>query len=280
MIRELELHRKSAHTIEAYLRAVAQLALHYRRSPDKLTLEEIRDFLHYLIVDQKLAYSSVNQKLAGIRFFWHKVLRRKDFDLRVPAKRSGRLPEALSRGEIARLIDSATYPKHRALMMTCYGAGLRVSELVHLEPHDILSERMLIHVRTGKGHKDRYTLLSPRLLDELRSYWLTCRPHPWLFPNRAGTGPLPRATAQRAFYKLKERAGITRGAGIHCLRHSFATHLLEAGVDLPTLQRLLGHNHLATTAKYLHVTSKHLGKVRSPLDLLRMPQTTDIAGKE
>jgi len=161
--------------------------------------------------------------------------------------------------------------------MTCYGAGLRVSELVHLQLDDIHSQRMLIHVRAGKGNKDRYTLLSPRLLSELRSYWRTYRPRPWLFVNRAGNGPLPTATAQKVFYLLKQRAGITRGHGIHSLRHSFASHLLEAGVDLPTLQRLLGHTSLATTAKYLHVTSKHLGSVRSPLDLLRMPGEEDIA---
>ena len=222
----------------------------------------------------------MNQKLAGIRFFWKQVLRRKNFDLRVPAKRSGRLPEALSRSEIARLIGAATCRKHRALMMTCYAAGLRVSELVSLQLEDIHSERMLIHVREGKGHKDRYTLLSPRLLEELRNYWRVDRPRPWLFPNRAGSDHLPVGTAQRAFYALKERVSITRGHGIHCLRHSFASHLLEAGVDLPTLQRLLGHNQLATTAKYLHVTSKHLGSVRSPLDLLQMPENTNIAAQE
>lgn len=275
MIRELQLHRKSPRTVEAYVTAVAQLAAHYGRSPDGIAVEEIRDFLHHLITARKLAYSSVNQKLAGIRFFWQQVLRRKDFDLRVPAKRSGRLPEAMSRSEIARLIEAATYPKHRVLLMTCYAAGLRVSELVHLRLEDILSERMLIHVRAGKGRKDRYTLLSPRLLAELRSYWRFCRPHPWLFLNRAGSAPLPVATAQKAFYTLKERAGIKHGQSIHSLRHSFASHLLEAGVDLPTLQRLLGHTHLATTAKYLHVTSKHLESVRSPLELLRMPSHQD-----
>jgi integrase/recombinase XerD len=238
MIRELQLHRKSPRTIEAYVAAVAQLATHYRRSPEKISVEEIRDFLHHLIVNRKLAFSSVNQKLAGIRFFWHQVLRGEKLDLRVPAKRSGRLPEALGRSEIARLIEAATSAKHRALMMTCYAAGLRVSELVRLRVEDIHSQRMLIHVRQGKGHKDRYTLLSERLLAELRAYWQLARPRSWLFLNRTATGPLPVATAQKAFYALKQRAGIQRGQGIHCLRHSFATHLLEAGVDLPTLQRL------------------------------------------
>ena len=280
MIRELQLHRKSPGTIKGYVAAVAQLAMHYNRSPEKISIEEIRDFIHHLIVIRKLAYSTVNQKLAGIRFFWHQVLRREKLDLRVPAKRSGRLPEPLSRSEIAQLIDAATCPKHRALMMTCYATGLRVSELVRLHVEDIHTQRMLIRVREGKGHKDRYTLLSARLLHELRDYWRLDRPHPWLFPNRTATGPLPTATAQKAFYAMKKRAGIQRGYGIHCLRHSFATHLLEVGVDLPTLQRLLGHTRLSTTAVYLHVTSQHLRSIRSPLDLLRMPEQTDVDQQE
>jgi integrase/recombinase XerD len=277
MIRELELHRKSPRTIEAYVTAVAQLAGHYGRSPDRITLEEVRDFLHHLIAERKLAFSSCNQKLAGIRFFYRHVLGQEDFDLRVPAKRSGKLPEPLSRREVERLLKAPRNAKHRMLLMTCYATGLRVSELVHLRVEDIHSERMQIHVRHGKGAKDRYTLLSPRLLEQLRAYWRTYRPRPWLFFGRDRRGPLPVATAQKIYYAAKRRAGIQRGHGIHTLRHSFATHLMEAGVDLPTLQRLLGHTSLATTARYLHVTSKHLQGVRSPLDLLRMPEPTDPA---
>ena len=277
MIRELELHRKSPRTIEAYVAAVAQLAMHYRRSPEQITVEEIRDFLHYLITERRLAFQSCNQKLAGIRFFYKHVLGRGDFDLRVPAKRSGRLPEPLSRGEIARLIEAALHPKHRVLLMTAYAAGLRVSELVHLKLHDIHSERMLIRVEQGKGRKDRYTVLSPRLLQELRSYWRLFRPTNWLFPGRDGSRPIDATSAQKMYYAAKRRAGITRGHGIHCLRHSFATHLLEAGVNLPTIQRLMGHTSLATTARYLHVTSQHLASVASPLDLLRAPQLAELA---
>jgi integrase/recombinase XerD len=277
MIRELELHRKSPRTIEAYVTAVAQLAGHYGRSPDRITLEEVRDFLHHLIAERKLAFSSCNQKLAGIRFFYRKVLGQTKFDLRVPAKRSGKLPEPLGRGEVERLLKAPTNTKHRVLLMTCYATGVRASELVHLRVEDIHSQRMLIHVRQGKGAKDRYTLLSPRLLQQLRAYWRTYRPCPWLFLGRDRRGPLPVATAQKIYYAAKRRAGIQRGHGIHTLRHSFATHLMEAGVDLPTLQRLLGHTSLATTATYLHVTSKHLRGVRSPLDLLRMPEPTDLA---
>jgi len=277
MIDELELHRKSPRTVEAYVTAVAQLAGHYGRSPDRISLEQVRDFLHHLIAERKLAFSSCNQKLAGIRFFYRHVLGQEKFDLRVPAKRSGKLPEPLGRREIAHLLEAPRNAKHRMLLMTCYATGLRVSELVHLRPEDVHSERMLIHVRQGKGRKDRYTLLSPRLLEELRDYWRAYRPHEWLFFGRDRTGPLPAATAQKVYYAAKRRAGIQRGHGIHTLRHSFATHLMEAGVDLPTVQRLLGHTSLATTAKYLHVTSKHLRGVRSPLELLRMPEPTELA---
>jgi len=271
MIRELELSRKSPRTIEAYVTAVAQLAGHYGRSPEAISLEEVRRFLHYLITERKLAFSSCNQKLAGIRFLYREVLQRPDFNLRVPAKRSGRLPEPLGRGEVARLIDTTKNAKHRVVLMTCYAAGLRVGELVRLKPGDIHSDRMLIRVREGKGRKDRDTLLSPRLLEELRAYWRAERPQTWLFGNRDQSGPLPVGTAQKMYYTAKQRAGITHGHGIHSLRHSFATHLLEAGVDLPTIQRLLGHNSLATTAKYLHVTSKHLAGTKGPLDLLCLP---------
>jgi integrase/recombinase XerD len=277
MIHELQLHRKSPRTIEAYVRAVAQLAGHYGRSPERITLEEVRNFLHHLIAERKLAFSSCNQKLAGIRFFYRHVLGEKKLDLRVPAKRSGKLPEPLGRKEVSSLLEAPRNPKHRMLLMTCYATGLRVSELVHLRPEDVHSQRMLIHVRQGKGGKDRYTLLSPRLLEELRDYWRAYRPHQWLFFGRDRSKPLPVGTAQRIYYAAKRRAGIRRGHGIHTLRHSFATHLMEAGVDLPTLQRLLGHASLATTAKYLHVTTKHLRGVRSPLDLLRMPEPTDLA---
>jgi site-specific recombinase XerD len=278
MIRELELHRKSPLTVDAYVKAVAQLARHYGRSPDAISVEEVRTFLHYLITEKKVAFSTCNQKLAAIQFFYRHVLGQKDFSLRVPAKRGGvRLPEPLSRGEIARILDATRNLKHRALLMTTYGGGLRVSELVRLQPRDIHSARMLIRVNQGKGRKDRYTLLSQRLLEELRTYWRAYRPQLWLFPSRDTSRPLPANTAKKIFTAAKQRAGIQHGHGIHSLRHSFATHLMEAGVPLPVIQRLMGHGSLNTTAKYLHVTSQHLAGVRSPLDLLRLPDDKDIA---
>jgi integrase len=220
--------------------------------------------------------STCNQKLAGIRFFYRHVLGWQDFQLRVPAKRSGRLPEPLSRGEIARLLDATHNTKHRVLLMTTYGGGLRVSELVRLKPCDIHSERRLIRVEQGKGRKDRYTLLSPRLLEELRAYWRQYRPQTWLFEGRYAGRHLAVASAQGAFDRAKERSGLQHGNGIHCLRHSFATHLMEAGVPLPIIQRLMGHASLSTTAKYLHVTSQHVDSIRSPLELLRRPEDKEL----
>jgi len=274
MIRELELKRKAPSTISSYVKAVEELARYYRRSPDRISTEEIRSYMHFLIVEKKLSYSSCNHKIVAINFFFREVIRRK-VQLRVPMKRSGHLPEPLSRDEVARLIAAAENRKHRVLMMTAYSAGLRVSELVRLKPQDIHSDRMLIRVNQGKGRKDRYTLLSQRLLGELRAYWRESRPETWLFPNQSRTDHMPTCTPARAFYRLKQRAGITHGRGIHTLRHSFATHLLEAGVDLRTIQILMGHTSLNTTVKYLHVTEKHLEQTKSPLDLLRLPKPED-----
>jgi integrase/recombinase XerD len=274
MIRELELRRKAPGTVSSYVKAVEELARYYRRSPDRISTEEIRSYMHFLIVEKKLSYSSCNHKIVAINFFFREVVRRK-VELRVPMKRSGHLPEPLSREEVARLIAAAENQKHRVLMMTAYSAGLRVSELVRLKPQDIHSDRMLIRVNQGKGRKDRYTLLSQRLLGELRAYWRESRPELWLFPNQTRTDHMPTCTPARAFYRLKRRAGITHGHGIHTLRHSFATHLLEAGVDLRTIQILMGHTSLNTTVKYLHVTEKHLEQTKSPLDLLRLPKPED-----
>jgi site-specific recombinase XerD len=274
MIRELELQRKAPGTVSGYVKNVEELALYYGRSPDKITREEIRSYLHYLIVEKKLSYSSCNHKIVAINFFNREVLGRK-LDLKVPMKKSEQLPEPFSREEVAQLILAARNPKHRVLMMTAYSAGLRVSELVRLRPEDINSQRMVIRVVQGKGRKDRYTLLSERLLSELRSYWRQYRPEKWLFDGQVCGNHLPRQTAARAYYGMKERAGIVRGHGIHTLRHSFATHLLEAGVDLRTIQILLGHKSFSTTLKYLHVTKKHIQETQSPLDLLRLPQSND-----
>lgn len=270
MVQELQLQRKSKHTSKAYLLAVKQLATHFGKAPDDISPDEVREFIHHLIVNRKLATSSVNVKLAGIHFFYRRVLKRPNFHVDIDRKRSGKLPTPLSRNEIKRLFDATTNPKHRVMLMTAYGGGLRVSEVVRLRVEDIHSDRMLLHVRQGKGRKDRYTLLSQRLLLELRQYWRLLHPNPWLFPNR-NNAPLSTSALQSVFSQTKEKAGLKRGDGIHCLRHSFATHLLEGGVGLAVIARLLGHRNISTTTRYLHVTNRHVQDIRSPLDLLAVP---------
>lgn len=277
MIRELELHRKRPNTVKAYVKSVEQLAKFYNRSPDEISVEEVRDFMRDLIVVRKLASSTCDVRLAGIKFFYQEVLKQ-PFDVRVKSKRSGKLPQPLSRNEVSKVIGAVSNHKHRTMLMTKYATGVRVSELVNLRVTDIRSERMLTFVQEGKGGKQRYTLLSPKLLHTLRQYWLQYRPGEWLFPSPHG-GPLNKGTIQGVFTKAREKAQIQHADGIHSLRHSFATHLLEAGVDLVTIQRLLGHKNLSTTAKYLHVTQVHLSQLQSPLELLRMPTTKDLLGE-
>lgn len=277
MIRELELQRLAPSTVSNYVKSVEELARYYRRSPDEISREEVRSYLHYLITKKKLGFSTCNGKIAAFNFLYRVVLRR-DFQLNVPMKKESRLPDPLSREEVTRLINATGNLKHRVLMMTAYSAGLRVGELVRIKPRHIKSDRLLLHVEQAKRRKDRYTLLSERLLRELRNYWREYRPQgEWLFPNAAGTGHLTVYAPARAFYRMKERAQIVHGHGIHTLRHSFATHLLEAGVDLLTIQLLMGHTSLKTTIKYLHVIRRDLKEIQNPLDLLRLPQPDELS---
>jgi len=188
-----------------------------------------------------------------------------------PRKTPQQLPEVLGRQELERLFLCTPNAKHRVVLMTTYAAGLRASEALHLQAKDIDSGRMMIRVRQGKGEKDRYTLLSNRLLEELRCYWRQYRPRPWLFPGQEATRPLTYRSAIALFTKAKENAGITKQGGLHMLRHSFATHLLEAGVDTRTIQLLMGHSSIRTTVRYLQLTCKTIGATQSPLDLLDIP---------
>lgn len=278
MIREMQLRQFSTRTITSYVDAVVGLAGHFRRSPDQLDLEEVRSYLHHLLVDRKLAQGTCNLHAAAITFFYREVLGQAAFQLRgVRRKHTGKLPEVYSREELVRLFQATGNLQHRVFLMTTYAAGLRLSEVRHLRPVHIHSERMLIRVEQGKGQKDRYTLLSPGLLQQLRAYWREYRPGEWLFPNQKRNGPILRGTAQHIFYNAKRRAGLQRGHGIHTLRHCFATHLLEAGVDLRTIQFLLGHKNLHTTTLYLHVTEKKLTELQSPFDLLRLPKPDDVS---
>lgn len=261
----------SPRTREAYLACVSALARHYHRSPQGLDSAQIQSYLLHLIQDRKLSYSSVNQAVCAFRFLFDAVLGCQRLALEIPmAKTPKRLPQILSRKEVSRLFAAATSLRARTVLMTTYAAGLRVGEVCALQVSDIESaaDRMCIKVRQGKGGQDRYSLLSPRLLETLRNYWQVRRPSPWLFPNRAGNGPMHIEMAQRIYYAARDGAGIAREGGIHSLRHAFATHLLEAGVDLPTLQRLLGHGHIGTTMRYLHLARSRATETTSPLELL------------
>ncbi|MHB1669955.1 tyrosine-type recombinase/integrase [Thiomonas sp.] len=262
-------------TREAYLACVTALARHYRRPPDQLSTDQLQAYLLHLITEKKLAYASANQAACAFRFLFERVLKRPNARFDIPmAKVPKRLPQILSREEVARLIGAASTLRGRTLLMTTYAAGLRVSEVCALQVSDIESapDRMCLKVRRGKGNQDRYTLLSPRLLDRLRAYWRVGRPGCWLFPNPAGSAPIDAKTAQRMYCAARDAAGIRPEGGIHTLRHCFATHLLEAGVDLPTLQQLLGHGHISTTMRYLHLSHRHVTGAAAALELLDPPR--------
>jgi integrase/recombinase XerD len=276
LIREMQLRQLTPRTIETYVAAVAGLAKFYGRSPDQFQLEEVRSYLHHLLVERRLASGTCNLQAAAITFFYRHVLGQSSFDLRMRRKHSGKLPEIYSQEELVRLFQAPRKHRHRVLLMTTYAAGLRLSEVTHLKPIHIHSQRLLIRVEQGKGRKDRDTLLSPQLLQELRDYWREYQPGEWLFPNQKRNAPMYRGTAQRIFYAAKRRAGLERGHGIHTLRHCFATHLLEAGVDLRTIQLLMGHRSLNSTAIYLHLTRKRLEQLHSPFELLRLPRLDEL----
>jgi integrase/recombinase XerD len=280
MIREMQLRQFTPRTIESYLDAVIGLSQFYHRSPDQLQVEEVRSYLHHMLVERKLAQGTCNLRAAAITFFYRQVLGQERFDLKFRRNHTGKLPEIYSAEELVRLFEATRCRRDRVFLMTTYAAGLRLSEVRHLKPIDIHSQRQLIRVEQGKGQKDRYTLLSPQLLKELRAYWKEYRPGVWLFPDEDKTQPLDRRRAQRIFENAKRRAKLQRGHGIHTLRHCFATHLLEAGVDLRTIQMLLGHRNINTTMIYLHLTQKKLSELQSPFELLRLPKDDEAPTAE
>jgi site-specific recombinase XerD len=283
LINELDLRGYAPSSKKNYVIMVRQLADHYHRRPDRISDKEIKTYLLHLIRDKQRSRSTLNVVVSALRFFYQHVLGRsidEVADSLPRMKASIKRPQVYSHGEIERLLsaDGLNY-KHRVMLMTAYGSGLRVSELCRLKPADILSERMQIRVVEGKGHKDRYTVLSPKLLEELRCYWRMYRPTgEWLF---AGGGrpqsPLNPCTAERVFKRAQRLSGVADRGGIHLLRHSFATHLLEAGVPLPVLQRLIGHRSLSSTAVYLHVSREQTASVRSPLDLVEVSRVRSVS---
>jgi integrase/recombinase XerD len=281
-IRELVIRGTSPRTQESYVRHVARLSEHYHQSPDRLTDEQLKDYIYYLAHERELAPSSLNQAVRAVRAFYSWVLQRPAEHLWsvIPrVHRAVRRPQVYSIEELERLFTvGCSSPKQRAFLMTVYGAGLRLCEACRLKAEDLLPRRRQIRVVSGKGRKDRYTLLSPRLLTELRNYWRCYRPQHWLFPSVKDTQqPMDERVGQKMFYSAVARAGLPRRGGIHSLRHSFATHLLEGGVEITVVQRLLGHSDLGTTANYLHVRQERLTQVQSPLQLLVLKTAVEAA---
>lgn len=269
MEQDMVLRGLSDRTRESYLYQVAGLAKFFHRSPDAVEIAEVQRYLLHLIEERKLSWSSCNQAAHAIRFFYHVTLKRPEVALEIPRPRlPKKLPEILSRDEVARLIDAVANVKHRTLLMTTYAAGLRLSEVITLKPGDIDSGRMTIRVEQGKGARDRYTLLSPSLLAQLRTYWNAFHPRLWLFPGQTAGQHIQDSAVQKTYTRAKSSAGIKKRGGIHALRHAFATHLLEAGVDVHTIQCLLGHRSLGTTARYFHLTQNGLQKIAATKDLL------------
>ena len=282
MVKEMELRNFAPSTQRAYLNAVIGLSGYYKKSPDKITKEEIEDYLIYLKNDRKLAFNTRNVAASGFKFFFNETLKSESVYVDLPRRqKSTHLPVVLSRSQVMQIIEAAPNLKHRVLLMTIYSAGLRVSEAVSLKPEHIESGRMLIRVEQAKGNKDRYTLLSKRLLEELRQYWRVYKPKTWLFPSsRDVEKHIDVSTAQKVYYKAKRLSGVEKSKGIHTLRHCFATHLLEAGYDVRRIQTMMGHRSLSTTLTYLHVTHNGLGKITSPLDLPEFDDREDDPWKE
>ena len=264
--RHLTLGRFSPKTHKAYIGAVKGLAGYYNESPDKLSDEQVQDYFVYLMKDRKYAWSSCNVTFCGIKMFYEKILNRDTTSVIPPRPRQKQLPIVLSREEVWKLIDSCKNLKHRTLLLGAYSAGLRVSEIVALKPVHIERDRMMIRVDQGKGRKDRYTILSQRFLSELETYWWEYRPEKYLFFGADKAKPMAIGTAQQIYYQAKKKAGITRGRGIHTLRHCFATHLMEQGVQSYVIKKMMGHVSLSTTAGYINVSSEFLSTIQSPLD--------------
>lgn len=270
MHRELTIRGYSPKTLDAYLRAVRGLAAHFNRSPDTLTLDEIHRYQQHLIEELDLPYASFNQIVCGIRFFFRHVVQRPWSIKNIPHFRrpSRQLPEVLSREEVRDVLGAPRSIKHRAMLMVVYACGLRLEEVRSLRVSDIDSRRGAIRVERGKGRKDRYVMLSDRLLKFLREYYRVDRPRYWLFESPRTKERLDRRVFQKVFVDARVKAGIKKRVTLHSLRHTFATHLLEDGVNIRTIQSLLGHQTLATTERYTHVASDVLTRTRSPLDSL------------
>jgi integrase/recombinase XerD len=274
MLEELQRRNYNPDTVRGYIHAVKEFAEYFGKSPELMGAEEVRDFQLHMIREKKLALSTVALRMGALRFLYKKTLRRRDIDIDdLPlVKAPKKLPVVLSQEEVARLIEAAPNLRYRTLLMLLYATGLRRAEAVRLKISDIDTALMLIHVHQGKGSRDRDLPLTPKLLEALRQHWRACKvkPRVYLFPSRVGPIQPERPTSDKtvwhACHEAALRAGLTKRIGPHTLRHSFATHLLEAGTDLRTIQLLLGHQRLKDTAIYLHVSRRHLQAAINPLD--------------
>ena len=274
MVREMQLRNFSPRTQEAYLHAVTGLVRHYKKHPKDIVHKEIEDYILHMRNNQGMAWNTCNVAISGIKFLYNITLKDTGLTWRLPERKTlKRLPVILSQDEVRRIIYAPSNIKHRAMLMVGYSGGLRSSEVVNLKVGDIDSKRMVIRINLGKGGKDRDTILSSTCLKELRTYYRVCKPTDWLFPSKKPGLPIHQNTLNKVFAAAKTKAGVKKPGSHHLLRHAFATHLLEAGHDLPTIQKLLGHRNIRTTSIYVHVTRK-IDTVKSPLDLLDSDEDT------
>lgn len=270
MLEDMTVRNLSPATQRSYVHAVSKFSRFFGRSPDRLTLEDVRTFQVHL-ASKGVAWASLNQTVAALRFFYGVTLGLAEVPERIAyAREPRRLPVVLSADEVVRFLEAVPSLKARAALTTAYAAGLRVSEVIGLRVGDIDSGRMLIRVERGKGGKERYVMLSEQLLGILRTCWRLARPAHWLFPGRDASRPIEATVLHAACRSARVAAGIDKKVTVHVLRHSFATHLLENGIDIRVIQVLLGHAHLSTTARYTHVSQVVIRRTESPLDRLRL----------
>lgn len=270
MIEDMTIRNLSPATQRSYIHAVAKLSRYFNRSPDKIDIEDVRAYQVHL-VGSGISWPALNQNVCALRFFYGVTMHRADLPERIPYAREPRkLPVILSADEVVRFLEAVPGLKSRTALTVAYAAGLRVSEVVRLKVNDIDSSRMMLRVEQGKGGKDRHAMLSAQLLKILRGYWRLVRPHHWLFPGRGENKPIDQMVLHAACRSACQATGLTKRVTVHTLRHSFATHLLEAGSDIRVIQVLLGHSNLSTTARYTQVADTTIRRTTSPLDRLQI----------